>query len=93
MVIAGTACGSPAFTHRPARRVLARARLQHLAEDDLADPPAGLGAREQFVDDRGASSGAGVGKRAAELADRGWAAATMTMSVLMERSPAMERNC
>ena len=47
--------------------------VQHLAEDDLADLVAAeLGALEQVGDDRGAELGRRrLGKRAAELADRG----------------------
>ena len=73
MVIAGTACGKPALDHRLARRVLAGAGLQHLAEDDLADL-IGADARafEQGLDDGGAEFGrGGLGERAAKLAHGG----------------------
>ena len=56
-----------------ARGVLARARLQHLAQDHLADLLAAQpGALEQVGDHRGAElGGGGLGKGSAKLADRG----------------------
>ena len=58
---------------RLARRVLAGARGEHLAEDDLADLPAfEPGALEQGADDSGAElGGRRLGERAAELAHSG----------------------
>jgi len=60
-----------ALDHRLARRVLADACGQHLAEDDLADLLTGhAGALQQALDDGGAQHGGRRGgQRAPELAD------------------------
>ena len=73
IVIAGTLLRQPGLDHRLARRVLAGAGLQHLAEDHLADLLARqLRALQQFGDHGGAEFGRrNLGERAAELADGG----------------------
>jgi hypothetical protein len=81
--------GQAGLDDRLARRVLADAGLQHLAQDDLADLVAlEPGALEQLLDDGGAELGAGVlASVPPNLPTAVRAAATMTMSMAMGKSP------